>query len=104
LARQFDIVENVNPAKRGQYPFLVILQHDRVASLGSVIAAPLVDTAAGLPTSRLHPSIAIAGRDYVMVVEELAAIQPNSFGRVVASAEPIRYDIVAALDLLFTGI
>jgi toxin CcdB len=104
LPRQFDIVENLNLARRGQYPFLLILQHDRIAALRSIVAAPLVESTAQLARTRLHPSVAVAGRSYVIVMEELAAVQPNSLGRVVTSAESIRYDIVAALDLLFTGI
>jgi hypothetical protein len=104
LPRQFDIVENLNPARRAQYPFLVVLQHDRVAALRSVVAAPLAEATAALAGSRLHVSIAIAGRRYVILLEELAAIQTNSLGRVVASAESIRYEIIRGVDLLFTGI
>jgi toxin CcdB len=104
LPRQFDIVENLNPASRGQYPFLVVLQHDRVAALGSIISAPLVQVTARLAGSRLHPPITIDGHSYVLILEELAAIQPSSLGRLIASAESIRYNIVAGLDLLFTGI
>jgi hypothetical protein len=46
----------------------------------------------------------MSGRHYVVVMEELAAVEPNSLGQTIASAESIRYDIVAAFDLLFTGI
>jgi hypothetical protein len=37
-------------------------------------------------------------------MEELAAIPRNSLDRVVGSAESERYHLIAALDLLFTGI
>lgn len=104
MARQFDIVENLNPTRRAQYPFLVVLQHDHVSALRSVIAAPLVDATPDLKASRLHPSIAIDEHQYVIIVEEMAAIPPNVLGRVVSSAEAQRYDIVAAIDLCFTGI
>jgi hypothetical protein len=104
LPQQFDIVENLNLARRGQYPFLIVLQHDRVAALRSVIVAPLVEAADGLAGLRLHPSVAIAGRRYVLIAEELTAVQPNSLGPVIASAESIRYEIIAEVDLLFTGI
>jgi hypothetical protein len=104
LPRQFDFVENLNRARRGQYPFLIVLQHDRVAALRSVVAAPRVDATTSLAGSRLHPPFAMSGRHYVVVMEELAAVEPNSLGQTIASAESIRYDIVAAFDLLFTGI
>jgi hypothetical protein len=34
----------------------------------------------------------------------LAAVPRTVFGKTVGSAEPQRYEIVAALDLLFTGV
>jgi toxin CcdB len=104
LPQQFDLLENLNPTRRGQYPFLVVLQHDRALSTGSVIVAPLFVANPALVRTRLHPSIEIHGRRYVLLVEELAAVPRHMLGHVVGSAESHRYDIIAALDLLFTGI
>jgi hypothetical protein len=102
--RQYDIVENTNPLTRSRYPFLVVLQHDRVATAATVIVAPLTAISSALAKSRLHPPIAVAGRLFLIVTEELAAAHRRSLGRVVASAESERYVIIAALDLCFTGI
>jgi toxin CcdB len=104
LLQQFDIVENLNLTTRAQYPFLVILQHDRIARLRTVVAAPLADAAEVRAGSRLQVPIDVAGRRYVMLAEQLAAVQINLLGRVAASAEALRYEIVRAIDLLFTGI
>lgn len=104
MLQQFDIVENLNPIGRSRYPFLVVLQHDRVASIGTVLVAPLTESSSALASTRLHPTIDVGGRRYVVFIEELAAIRRAALGRVVASAEAERYAIVAALDLLFTGI
>jgi len=38
------------------------------------------------------------------MTEELAAAHRRSLGSVVGSAEPLRYAIIAAIDLCFTGI
>jgi toxin CcdB len=104
LPQQFDLVENLNPAGRQAYPFLVVLQHDRSSSTRSVIAAPLFVSNPALVRTRLHPSIQIQGRQYVVLTEELAAIPRQLLGRVVGSAESLRYDLIAAIDPLFTGI
>jgi toxin CcdB len=104
LPRQFDIVENLNPATRSQYPYIVILQHDRMAFIRSVVAAPLVEWNSALANSRIHPSIAISGRRYVALIEQLAAVSPSVLGQHVGTVEPQRYEMIAALDLLFTGI
>jgi len=104
LPRQFDIVENLNVSRRSQYPLLIILQHDHVSALGSVIAAPLVAIGPNLTASRLHPVIAVAERRYLLPVEQLAAVEAKSLGGVVASAESARYEIIAAVDMFFTGV
>jgi toxin CcdB len=102
--RQFDIVENLIETSRKQYPFLLILQHDRVTSLQSVIVAPLVRRQAAAAGTKLHPAVTISGEMYLLLAEELAATPRAVLGRVVTSAEDQRYAIVSAIDLLFTGI
>jgi toxin CcdB len=104
LPRQFDIVENRNPASRIRYPYLVVLQHDRLTSIRSIIAAPLIEATAALMATRMHPSISVDGQRFIILTEELAAIPSSGLGRTVNSAEAQRYEIIAALDLLFTGI
>jgi toxin CcdB len=104
LPHQFDILENLNPATRSRYPYVLILQHDRMAFIRSVIAAPFVEWTGALFGSRIHPSAEINGRKFVALIEELAAIPASILGERVGSAESQRYEIIAALDLLFTGI
>jgi toxin CcdB len=104
VARQFDIVENLNQSARNLYPFLLILQHDLVTSIQSVIVAPLVHAERAPTTSRLHPSLDVAGSRCTVLIEDLASMPRNRRGRTVGSAESLYYDIVAALDLLFTGV
>lgn len=104
MPQQFDIVENRNISSRTRYPYLVVLQHDRVASIGTIVVAPLIELTAALAGSRLHPRIDISGAQYVVLVEELAAVRPQALGRVIGSMEGNRYSVIAAIDLLFTGI
>jgi hypothetical protein len=66
--------------------------------------APLVEWTAALANSRVHPTVNIEGRRYVVLTEHLAAVPRTMFGRTVGSGEAQRYEIIAALDLLFTGI
>ena len=103
MAKQFDLLENLDREGREQYPFLVVLQHDRSSAAGSVIVAPLTVATVALARTRLHPLLTISDQDYVVLMEELAATPRHILGRVVGSAEPNRYAIVSALDLLFTG-
>jgi len=104
VPRRFDIVENPNKSRRDLYPFLLILQHDCVTSIQSVIVAPLVRAGEGPASGRLHPTLELDGQRYVVLTEDLGSMPRNRLGRVVGSAESRDYEIVAALDLLFTGI
>jgi toxin CcdB len=103
LPQQFDIVENLSPVARAQYPYLIVLQHDRVSSFSAVVVAPLLRTSGPLERTRLHPTVNVAGQTYVIFIEDLAAVPPRQLGRVVGTAEAKRYEIVAAIDMLFTG-
>jgi CcdB protein len=102
--KQFDIVENLNPLTRRRFPLAVVLQHDRVSTPAVVVPAPLTTWTSDLASSRLHPSLPVGDGRFVILIEELAGVQRATLGRVVGSAAAERYGIVAAIDLLFTGI
>jgi hypothetical protein len=102
--RQFDIIENINPITRRRYPFSIVLQHDSVSVVATVIVAPVAQVQSGLSATRLHPPIVIEGRQYLIITEELAAVHRRTIGRVIGSAEAARYSIIAAIDICFTGV
>lgn len=104
MARRFDIVENPNRNSRALYPFLLVLQHDRVTSIQSVVVAPLIAIPREQTFNRLHPIIELEGQRYAVLTEDLGSLPRNRLTRVVGSAETYHYEITAALDMLFTGI
>ena len=57
----------------------------------------------GKPITRLDPVVMIRRIEYVMLVQDLAAVSANVLGPVIISMAEKRSEIVAALDLLFTG-
>ena len=104
MARRFDIVENPNRSGRALYPFLLVLQHDRVTSIHTVVVAPLVEIPREQTPNRLHPIIELEGRRYAVLTEDLGSLPRNRLTHVVGSAAAHDYQITAALDMLFTGI
>lgn len=104
MARQFDVVENLNPVSRSEYPFLLVIQHDRITSIRTTIVAPLTRSVGSFEQTRLHVAVDVADVRYVVLMQELAAVPRSILGKSVGSLESSRYDIIAALDLLFTGI
>ncbi len=55
------------------------------------------------PISRLNPTVKISGTEYILLVQELAAVPATALGPVVASLAGHRSDVIAACDLLLTG-
>jgi len=52
----------------------------------------------------MHPTISVRGERYSALVEQLAAVQRNSLGPAISSASENEYEVIAAIDMLFTGI
>ncbi len=99
---QLDVYRN---PRRGPYPLLVDLQAEVVGRLATRVVAPLITAKryAARPITRLNPIVAVASVDQVVMVQELAAVPRAALGPLVGSLADRRADVLAALDLLFTG-
>jgi hypothetical protein len=102
--RQHDVVENLNPTTRGRFPLAVVLQHDRITGSSTMVVAPLALASPIMPLDRLRPEVAVDGRNYRVIVEQLAAVHQRTLGRTVGTLASERYAITRAIDLLFTGV
>jgi toxin CcdB len=101
---QFDVVANPFPPSRGRQPFLVSLQSDLlVRALDTVVVAPL-EPAQGAFADRLNPAVLIEGASYVLITQEVVTVRKRVLGSPCGSIAHERDKIIAALDLLFTGI
>src|SRR5689334_11771118 len=100
---QFDVFKN---PRGGVYPLLMDLQADVLASLATRIVVPLMTMKryGGRAITRLNPTASIDGIEYVLVFQELAAIPAANLGEQVYSLASRRADLIAAVDLVFTGI
>ncbi len=100
---QFDVFRN---PKSRDFPLLLDVQADLLAQLATRVVVPMATRRrwAAPPISRLNPTVRVAGVDYVLVFQELAAIPQSTLGARVGSLAARRADLIAALDLLLTGI
>jgi len=100
---QFDLFENL---RSKTYPFLLDVQTDLLRDLASRVVVPLapVSKLRGKPLRLLNPIVSIAGRDHAVMFQELAAIPTKALGATVGSLQGRRDELIAALDLLFTGV
>ncbi len=102
---QFDVYLNPNADTRKAIPYLLDVQADLLDMLTTRVVAPLVlMDEMGLAARQLNPIFKIKGVAVVMSTAELAGIANRSLGNKVATLKNKRDEIIAALDLLFTGI
>lgn len=100
---QFDLSRN---PRSKTYPFLLDVQADLLRDLASRVVVPLapLPKLRGKPLARLNPVVSIAGREYAVLFQELAAIPAKALGETVGNLRSRRAELIAALDLLLTGI
>lgn len=98
---QFDIYRRGT----GGVAFLVDLQDDMLDGLSTRVVAPLVVIeSVGVPMKIVNPRIVVEGKPHILMSHLLAAIPASSLGEPIGSARGQRDEIIAAMDLLFTGI
>jgi toxin CcdB len=97
---------NPNPRSRVDIPFLLNVQSDLLSALATCVVVPLYrGGAAPAPLmGRLTPLLTFQGEPHVAMVPELAGIARRDLGAQVGDLAAQRPEIIAALDLLFTGI
>lgn len=103
---QFDVCRNPNATSRARIPYLLDVQSDLLDTLATRVVVPLCkpEVLSGKPAERLNPAFEIEGRKLLMLTQELAAVPRKALGERVANVAAERAAIVAALDLLLTGI
>ncbi|MBI5329346.1 MAG: CcdB family protein [Betaproteobacteria bacterium] len=103
---QFTAYQNVNPATKTAIPYLLNVQNDLIEDLGTRVVVPLYPAAAmqGKTLKTLTPMVEIEGKSYAMMTPQLAGVPRKSLGAAVADLSSQRHEIIAALDLLITGI
>ena len=105
--RQFCVYRNRNPATRTAYPLLMNVQSDLISETGTRVVVPMVPLARGRhppPISSLAPVLDVNGKPHVLVVPLLAATEVADLGNLEADFAHQRTAIMAALDLLISGI
>lgn len=100
-----DVLANTNPATRQAIPFLLEVQADLLAGLATRVVVPLYRRAAvpKVLMGRLTPEVAFQEQALVAMFPELAGVARRSLGPTLGELTALRAEMIAALDLLFTG-
>ena len=101
----FDISINNNRSSKADVPYLMDIQSNSISMLGTRIVVPLRKAAdfVDKTISRIHISIEVKDKVYIAFISEMAAIPTGMIGSTVTNEAIKRTEIIAAIDLLFTG-
>lgn len=101
-----DVYKNRDPETEASLPYVLDVQSDLLAGLPTVIVVPLArpESIEEMPILRLNPKVDIDGQALVVLTQDLAAIPRRLLKSPVANLSPQRDNVLAALDLLFTGL
>ncbi|MGH8224965.1 MAG: CcdB family protein [Gammaproteobacteria bacterium] len=103
---QFNVHRNPNRETKKAFPLLLDIQSDLIGALDTRVVVPLrpASSVDSKHIEVLTPIFEIAGRRYVMLTPQLAGIHKRELGEKVDDLVRCRNEIIAALDLLITGI
>ena len=103
---QFTVYRNLDRASQKRVPFLLDVQCELLSDLSTRMVVPIYPATylKGRFLKTLNPVFRINGRNHVMATPEMAGIPRKALGQPVADLSAQRATIIAALDLLITGI
>lgn len=101
--KRFDVCPASGLGIAGRRRLVVVLQHEHLDVLGTLVVAPLFLTRELDAIVRLRPLVVVTGRSYLIAVDRLASLPTRQLGTPVASLESSRYELINALDFLFAG-
>jgi toxin CcdB len=104
MIRQFDVFPNPSRSGLQERPFIVVIQCSAWDEVATRICVPLIDEKFLRPQGRLNPAFDVNGRRLYFHPLEILSVPCRLLRRRVANLEESRYQIIGALDLVFTGI
>jgi toxin CcdB len=104
VANQFDVFVNSDPEFSESHPYFIVLQHGVLDRLNTRIVAPLISPKTIPFFEKLMPEVSVKGSRYVIDMTNIGVLQARLLQEPVANLESRRYDIVRAIDLVFSGI
>jgi toxin CcdB len=102
---QFVVYANADAASRKQIPCWLNVQNDLIDTVGSKVVVPLVPSnRVGVAIKRLMPEFEVDGKRMVMDTAQITNVPLKMLGKPMDDLSRERFTILAALDLLISGI
>lgn len=103
---RLDVYANPDRESAEVVPYVLDVQADLLSSLPTVAVIPLAQLGVidRLPILRLNPQFQIGRHSVVALTQDIASIPRRLLKKPVTNLSQQRDEILAALDLLFTGL
>jgi toxin CcdB len=104
MIRRFDVIANPIASARREKPYLLCIQYNNLNHLAFRVVASFATERIIREPSRLYPQFEIQGVTVFLIPHDVATRPMKQLGTPIANLEADRDRIVAALDLVFTGV
>lgn len=102
---QFTLFENQNPDSQRTYPYFVDVQNNLLNALNTRMVIPLVAAeSVGKTITKLCPVTDLHGNSFALMTQQMTNVSVSALKVPIGSLAHMRDEIVAAIDLLITGI
>lgn len=102
---QFIVYANADAASRKWIPYLLDVQSDLIETIGSRVVVPLIThERAGSEIGRLMPCLQVGSKRMVMDTAQMMGVPVRMLGKQVADVSHERHTILAAIDVLISGV
>lgn len=101
---QFTLYRNNNKQTRANYPYLLDVQAELLQGLKTRLVVPAIHSSSGLAIDKLNPLFTVGDEQYLLLIQQMAGIPVTNLGEAAADLSYLRTEIVAAIDILITGI
>ncbi len=101
-----DVYRNPDRKSATIIPFVLDIQSDLLDALPTCVVVPLArpEAVETRPILRLNPKVSVDKTRLIALTQELATVPRRLLKKPVTNLSPQRGEILAALDLLFTGL
>lgn len=101
---QFTLYRNDNPQTRATYPYLLDVQAQLLQSLKTRLIVPASRCLGAAAIDKLNPTFTLEDQKYLLLTQQMAGIPIANLGEAVADLSFMRDELIAAIDILITGI
>lgn len=103
---QFSLYRNEDSSSNETYPYFIDVQNPLLEDLNSRLVIPLSPHAAlnNTDAKRLCPLIQLDNGSFVLLTHQMTSVPKSILKTEIASLENLRYEILAAIDMLISGI